>query len=149
MKPEPTFCLAFLQNMWVRNPERIKNAIARDGEGFRRYFMRYALFAGCKTGRMIKKAFDHELIEQIEFEETTREISGNPKEIFPADLKHIEESIARHNPHVIIAFGAIAHKAVEPLAKSRPYIYAHHPASRHPSSFETLVGAANELRRYV
>lgn len=37
--------VAFLQNMWVKDPERVKQSIARYGEDYRLRFMRYALFA--------------------------------------------------------------------------------------------------------
>ena len=137
--------LAFLQNMWVRDPERVRRAIERDGESFRVYFMRFALFRGCKTGRMLKKAFGEELIEKIEFEETTRQIAGNPREIFPADLEHIRKALELHKPTIVLAFGEIAHKAVQPLWQGK-YIHAHHPASRAAGSWENLLSAAKQLR---
>lgn len=138
-------CLAFLQNMWVRNPERVRKTIERDGEEFRRKFMRYALFAGCKTGRILTKIFGEEALERIEFEETTRQISGNPKEIFPADLEHMAAAIKEHQPKIILAFGAIAHNALTQIGQS-DYIRAHHPASRHPDTFQNLTTAARLLQ---
>lgn len=146
---EPVFCLAFLQNMWVKDPERVRKAIEEDGEEFRRRFMRYALFAGCKTGRMITKAFGKSLVEAMEFEETTRVISGNPKEILPVDLVHMRNAIELHKPKVIIAFGAIAHNAMAQIPHAAKYIQAHHPASRHPDSYQNLVTAAKTLNSYL
>lgn len=131
--------------MWVRNPDRVKAMIERQGEIFRLRFMRYSLFAGCKTGRNLQKAFGDELIEQITFEETTREIAGDPKIIFPADLGHIKACLELHKPTVVLAFGKIAHDAVRPLWTGE-YISAHHPASRNPASYQTLIDAASRLR---
>ncbi len=141
--------LAFLQNMWVRDPERIKRDIAKYGEELRMRYIEYALFAGCKTGRMLKKAFGEELIEQITFEETTREIAGDPKTIFPADLAHIRQCLEHHKPRVVLTFGQIAHDAVQPLVGPIRHIHAHHPASRHPGSFNTLMLAAADLRKFL
>lgn len=61
--------LAFLQNMWVKNPDRVKAMVQREGEEFRRRFMEYALFRGCLTGRRIKAAFG-ELCDEITSQRT-------------------------------------------------------------------------------
>lgn len=145
--------LAFLQNMWVRDPERIKRDIAKHGEELRLRFIEYALFAGCKTGRNLRKAFTEEVCDQIVWEETTREIAGDPKTIFPADLEHIAKCFQVHQPKVVLTFGAIAGEAVRPvLCKLDPkphHIHAHHPASRHVDSYKTLIEAAAKLKEYV
>ena len=73
MKP----CLAFLQNMWVRDPERVKRDIARYGEECRLTYIEYCLFAGCLTGRRLRQAFGEDLLDRIVWEESTREIAGN------------------------------------------------------------------------
>ena len=139
--------LAFLQNMWVRDPERLRQAIERGGEQFRLRMMRYSLFAGCKTGRNLKKAFGEELLERITFEETTREIAGDPKTIFPADLEHMRTVLVVHRPRVVVSFGAIAEAAVKQVWAG-VHIHAHHPASRHPDSMGTLYEAARRLREF-
>ena len=87
--------LAFLQNMWVKEPERVKSAIARHGEEFRLQLMRRFLFAGCKTGRNLTKTFGDELLAHITFEETTREIAGDANTMFPVDRAHIRQCIEK------------------------------------------------------
>lgn len=151
--------LAFLQNMWVKRPDEVRRLIARHGEEFRVRFMRRALFAGCKTGRNLRKAFGEELIEQIVFEETTREIAGDPKTIFPADLAHIKACLEHHQPKVVLTFGQIALDALLACRQGPNlgvasgstllHIHAHHPASRHPGSFQTLLLAAAEVRVHL
>ncbi len=64
-----------------------------------------------------EKVVLRELIDQIRWEESTREISNNSREIFPADAEHIRAAIALHQPRVVIAFGRIAIDAVGPCAR--------------------------------
>ena len=143
--------LAFLQNMWVKDPERIQKSIATHGEEFRMRLMRTFLFMGCKTGRNLTKAFGDQLLEQITFEETTRQIAGDAKTILPVDTHHIHEAIEKHQPRIVLAFGQIAHDAVSVVAgqwTGTPFVYiaAHHPASRHPTSWASLLAAAAKVR---
>ena len=143
--------LAFLQNMWVKHPDRVKASIAQHGEEFRLKLMRTFLFMGCKTGRNLTKAFGEELLAHITFEETTREIAGDPKTIFPADTHHIHACIEKHQPRIVLAFGQIAYDAVSVIADQwtgQPFLYvaAHHPASRHPASWNTLLEAAAKVQ---
>ncbi len=137
--------LAFLQNMWVKNPERVKAEIKKHGEEYRTRLLRYCLFAGCKTGRNLTKAFGEDLLELIAFEETTREIAGDPKTIFPADASHIGNAITVHKPLIVVTFGTIAREAVQPYWTGM-FIKAHHPASRNTASYQTLTDAATRLR---
>lgn len=152
MKP----ILAFLQNMWVKHPDRVRRSFEIHGEEFRIRFMRYSLFAGCKTGRMLMKAFGEKIIEQIIFEETTREIAGDSKTIFPADLNHMSACVDKHQPEIVVTFGKIAEEAFRKLPcenrelRCRPvHLTAHHPASRHPTSYATLTIMASKLKEYI
>lgn len=143
--------LAFLQNMWVKDPARVKASIARHGEAFRLELMRRFLFAGCKTGRNLTKTFGDELLAQMTFEETTREIAGDAKTILLVDTHHIHECIEKHRPRIVVAFGQIAHDAVSMVADQwtgQPFVYvkAHHPASRHPASWNSLLEAAAKIQ---
>jgi len=137
--------VAFLQNMWVKNPERVRADIQRHGEGFRLRFMKYALFAGCVTGRRLKAAFG-DLCDEIVWEETTREIAGDPKTIFPAQPDHIRAVLEKYKPDVVLTFGAIARLVVLPLWSGR-LIAAPHPAARQPDTIAKLQAAAAELRK--
>lgn len=153
--------LAFLQNMWVRNPERVKAMIAREtaesgeqeGEELRRRLMTYALFAGCVTGRRLRAAFGQDLCDDIIWEETTREIAGDPKTIFPADYEHIRNALSVHNPSVILTFGRIAHDAVltvilkDAVLSALPLISSPHPAARQPDTIMKLRDSATRLKQ--
>jgi hypothetical protein len=136
--------VAFLQNMWVRDPERLKRAIKRDGEELRIRMMEYSLFAGCVTGRRLKAAFG-ELIEDIVWEETTREIADNPKTIFPAQPEHIKAVLEKYQPDVVLTFGKIAADSVKPLWSGR-IICSPHPAARQGDVPDRLAAAASELK---
>lgn len=140
--------LAFLQNMWVRDPERVKAMIAKDGEVFRRRFMHYALFAGCLTGRRLRAAFGH-WCDSIIWEEVSREIGGKASSVFPADISHIAQRIAEEKPDVILVFGHIATEGLAragyggvPLPK---LITGPHPAARSTDVERLLLGMRRQL----
>lgn len=122
--------IAFLQNMWVRDPHRVRALIERDGEEFRRRIIEYSLFAGCVTGRRLRAAFG-DLCDDIVWEESTREIAGNPRDVFPPDLEHIRTVLLSESPDCILAFGRIASGAVGLcIPTGVPFYTAVHPAAR-------------------
>jgi len=139
--------LAFLQNAWVRDPDRLCETLARHDEAFRLVMLRRLLFSGCVTGRRLRIAFGP-LCEQIVWEECTREIAGDPRTILPADRVHIAAAILRHAPCVVIAFGKHAADAVArlPNAGDIPLIFAPHPAARQPATMAMLKTAADRVR---
>jgi len=141
MKP----AVAFLQNMWVRDPERVRKQIERHGDPYRLRFMAHVLFAGCMTGRRLRRTFGDELIEQILWEETTREIGGNPHKIFPPQRDHIRQVLADHKPRVVLTFGRIAADALRPLWDG-VLIAAPHPCARLTDGTAQLQNAATQLR---
>lgn len=138
--------LAFMQNMWVNDPERVKRLIAKYGDNYRRRLIAYALFAGCTSGRNLKATFGWGLCQQIEWEEASPEITGIPNVKVPADPAHINAALAHHNPDVVICFGRIACDAVQDLWKG-PIVLAPHPAARQPDNMDRLRAAAAQLRR--
>lgn len=144
MKP----VLAFLQNMWVRDPRRVEQLIERYGEAYRRKLIRYALFAGCLTGRRIQKAFEIDLIEQMEFEEVSREISGHPSFVPTADLRHIRQALKYYKPRVVITFGKIAEQALQGEWRG-PMVVALHPAARDSAIEANLCLSARTLKRLL
>lgn len=144
MKP----VVAFLQNMWVREPEPVRRQIERHGEPYRLRFMAHVLFAGCTTGRRLRLTFGEELIEQILWEETTREIGGSPRTIFPAQPAHIRTVLAEHKPKVVVTFGRIAADALPSLWNGL-LICAPHPCARVPEMSNKLKAAAEQLREYL
>ncbi len=51
--------IAFLQNMWVRDPEKVRRSLEREEDleiraEHRLRYIEYALFAGCLTGRRLE-----------------------------------------------------------------------------------------------
>lgn len=123
--------LAFLQNQWFRDPARVARLINRtphDKTKFRRKLIQYALFAGCLTGRRIKKAFGAHT-DLIVWEEASKEIASKASGSFPPDYAHIGTTITEFNPDVIITFGNIATNAVKKLWTGK-MIVGPHPAAR-------------------
>lgn len=130
--------LAFLQNMWVNDPEGVKRMLARHDDDkvlqarVRRRLIHYALFAGCLTGRRLKAALGEEWCSKIIWEEGSPEIGGKASSFFPPDIKHMKGHIEAEKPDAIILFGA-ANAAVCPLLMgtiSGPILTAPHPAAR-------------------
>lgn len=140
--------VAFLQNMWVRDPDRVRLLIARHGDEYRTRFMHMALFSGCLTGRRLKTAFGDDLLRTIHFEEASREIAGDSKTICPPDHTHIRKTLDQFNPKVVLAFGKIAHDAVVQHWNGA-LIKAPHPAARHPDTVSRLRAAALEYAELV
>ena len=79
--------VAFLQNVWVKDPERLRELFRQKPE-MREPMISKLLFMGSLTGRRLKAAFG-DLCDEIVWEETTERISGDPTEIFPADRVHM------------------------------------------------------------
>lgn len=147
--------LAFLQNMWVRDPERVRELIARDGEVYRRRLLSYALFAGCLTGRRLQETFGN-LCDEIVWENVTKEVTGSPSAKITADRKHVSDRIREEDPEVIIVFGEIARDAIAQVRFARMadvesvhVIHAPHPAARHALVTSELRRAADELRELM
>lgn len=135
--------LAFLQNQWVRNPERVRSYIEKDGERYRRHFVSYALFAGCLTGRRIKAAFGGR-IDNIAWDNISPQIGGRSSSVFPPDPQHIRRQIAYHQPAFLLAFGAVARNALENHPTNLPIIHGPHPAARGPHVMDGLRAMAAE-----
>jgi hypothetical protein len=143
-----TVGVAFLQNMWVRDPERAKALIERHGEDYRIRLMHMSLFSGCLTGRRIKAAFGDELLKTIYFEEASREIAGDSKTICAPDPDHIRKVLEQRKPSVVITFGRVAFDAVSQQWKGA-LIRCPHPAARQADTLSKLNLAAFDYVRYV
>ena len=92
MKDNKPVIVAFMQNMWVKDPVKVQAMIDRHPDKWN-WYVKAFLFSGCITGRRIKQAFGEELANSIIYEECTKEIADNPKTICKPDLKHIEWKI--------------------------------------------------------
>lgn len=138
--------LAFLQNQWFKDPDHVREILKRTPAA-RQRIITYSLFAGCKTGRVLKAALGEEWCRKIVWEEASPEIGGQASAAFPADRQHILDVIVREQPTVILAFGKIAADAVNslcPIHRLTPpatiinIITAPHPAARNLDTLELL-----------
>lgn len=141
-------CVAFLQNMWVKDPVRVRELIARNGEDYRLRLMHLSLFSGCLTGRRIKSAFGDELLKTMHFEEASREIAGDSKTICPPDHDHIRAVLEAQSPDIVLTFGRVASDAVSQHWTGR-MIKMPHPAARHADTVSRLKSAASEYAEFV
>jgi hypothetical protein len=146
--------LAFLQNQWVRDPEKTRRAIAaaEDPVRYRRRWNKYALFAGCRTGQNLRKAFG-DLCDEIIWEEASLEIGGRANSVFPADLEHMGQCIAELRPEIVLGFGRVAVDALDALTHPfSPYpppfalVTAPHPTARQSGVMMQLGLAARRVR---
>lgn len=163
--------LAFLQNQWFNDPEGVKAMLNRQrdcGEftqeqmrhRVRRRLIHYALFAGCLTGRRLKRTFG-KLTDEIVWEEGSPEIGGKASSFFPPDEKHILATIEEEKPDFILCFGASNRPVLEKLCPCpiSPYrvIFMPHPAARHVTVMDDLkegemalqLGMIEKLNRFL
>ena len=120
--------VAFLQNQWFKNPERHR-AFAEKYPELREELIERFLFAGCKTGRVLKEVFGN-MCDDIIWEETSRQIGGHSGAIFPPDYEHINAVCMKHNPDIILAFGKQATEALQNRNGFEYLICGPHPANR-------------------
>jgi hypothetical protein len=142
-----TRVVAFLQNQWVQDPERVRAIYARYAGDLERRAELNArfLFLRSVTGRRLREAFG-ELCDRIVWEEITTEIGGVSGAVFPADPGHVRRVLAHFDPAVVLAFGRVARDGLIPFIGRRVMVFAPHPAARRPSVFAELRAAAERLR---
>lgn len=134
MKP---VVLGIMQNQWFKDPERVRRMLSAPTADpkLRRRLIAYSLFAGCKSGRVLRKTLGTEWCERILWDEASLEIGGHAASVFPADLLHIRALIDREKPSLVVAFGKIAVDAVFALDGAMPpLLAAPHPAARQPDT---------------
>lgn len=144
--PEPKI-VAFLQNMWVRDPARVKLHIEKYGEEYRLRFIEYALFAGCLTGRRLEAAFGEELCNQIIWEEASREIGSYAASNFPPDREHIKKVLDEQKPDLVLCFTSQALTIIGELVKC-PMIVGPHPANRRPDINDLLRNVKRQIEKF-
>ncbi|HEY1772456.1 MAG TPA: hypothetical protein VGH91_04610 [Gammaproteobacteria bacterium] len=135
--------LAFMQNQWFRDPERVEKLLASGIIKNRRDFIRRALFAGCQSGRTLRAVFGKELCQQMIWEEASPRIGGYASSKYEPDPAHIMKAIVEVNPVVVIAFGVVARRGLEGIRQD--VIYAPHPAARHATARAELADARDRL----
>jgi hypothetical protein len=139
----PILAVAFLQNMYAAEPERLREIITKHGELARRLAVRRFLFGGCRTGRRLQAAFGS-MIDSIHWDESTPQIAGDTKTIFPADIEHMRRIVGEFKPRVVLTFGRIAGDAVE-AAWAGPVIKCPHPTARGMAVLPALNAASDTL----
>lgn len=142
--------LAILQNQWFNDPDGVRKMLARHNddpvmkEKVRRRLITYALFAGCRTGRILKKVFG-KWTDEIIWEESSREIGSKASSCFPPDREHLAAVIAKEKPNVVIAFGKNALTGIENLFPAERLLIAPHPTARGADILPRLRAARMEL----
>lgn len=143
--------VAFLQNLWVKDPARTERLFAAHPEK-REYILKCLLFLGGRTGNILKCTLGQDVIDQIAWEESTKQIAGDSRGVFPPDYEHIKAVILKHRPEIVLAFGKIASTAVikvseemlpEPATFHFRVLSAPHPCAR-PA--QDPIGALMEIK---
>lgn len=149
---KPTI-LAIMQNQWFNDPQKVRAMIERDKTGkLRRRMIEYALFAGCKSGQVLRRVFGN-LCEEMIWEEASPEIGGHSSSSFPANIPHLVRVIEEIRPHIIIGFGRIAEDGLTQVMRDAVYgkrwIFTTHPTARGDDTIKKLIEAKGYLDRYI
>lgn len=127
--------LAFLQNQWFNNPDRIKQILSRYTEGSDDYWRQYdiiatyALFAGCMTGKRLRAGLGEDVCDQIHWSNASPVMTRRASDKPPADLEHMMATLRRVQPKIVLAFGEVAGEAIKAVWLG-PTLFAPHPAAR-------------------
>lgn len=140
--------LAILQNQWFANQVSARAMFKRWPER-REHLIRYCLFAGCRTGRVLKDALGEEWCRKIVWEEASPEVGGVASSVFPADPAHLRAVVDKVKPDVVVALGKVAANGIAalelPLAKQ---YFGPHPTARGVDAGEWLRGLRVVLDNY-
>lgn len=141
--------LGVMQNQWFKRPDVIKQMIAAaaDQERYRRRLITHALFAGCRSGRVLRRVFG-DLCDTIVWEEASREIGGHASSVFPPDVAHLRAVVESVSPDIIIAFGTIARDGLT-QATDRRIVLAPHPVARGADTMDRLNAALREVQELI
>lgn len=138
--------LAIMQNQWMRDPERMRRLIERYPNA-RRRAIALALFAGCRSGRVLRRVFGLEWCSAIIWDEASREIGGHAASVFPADLEHLRAMLAEVAPDVVLAFGRIACEALTTIQPAALLIGGPHPVAPGADTLPRLRAMRNTLEQ--
>lgn len=147
--------VAFLQNQWFKDPERVRALIARHtrdseyGSTYRQKFLTRALFSGCLTGRRLQASFG-DLCDKIFWEEASPEIGCESSSNFPPDEAHIRQMIETERPELILCFSRAAFPVIDRIVQGEIWcIQSRHPAARQPDTIRILNKTAAIVRDIV
>lgn len=143
--------VAFLQNQWFEDPKRVRRLYEKHPDR-RQQFIRDFLFMGCLTGRRLEATFGDD-VDQIIWEEVSKEIGGKSSSKCKADLQHIESIIEKFKPNIVLSFGIIATQAIGRLELNRinqavlfQWKTCIHPAARQANIMQELRSTADWWR---
>ena len=137
--------VAFLQNMWVRNPAKVQRMFDSDPTGrLRLKLIKYALFAGCVTGRRLRKGLGDTMCDQIIWEEANPIVDDNPKRYHPPDRDHIRKVLALHKPELVLCFTKAGESVIRELCSCK-VIGLPHPAARGRQAIDALATLGVQL----
>lgn len=99
-----------MQNQWFFDPPRIQKAMASatDPVKYRKRLLSYALFSGCKSGRMLRQHLGDKWCDRIIWENASDRIGDCASSVFPADMKHLKNLVGTEQPDIIVGFGKVA-----------------------------------------
>ena len=133
--------VAFLQNQWMNDPEKVLAMIERTPKA-RPRLIKYALFQSF-TGSRLKQVFGEDCVHWV-WDNASPQIGSMPSSCFPADPSHIKAVLEEHKPDVVLAFGRVASKALQKLCQCK-LITGPHPAARQDDVMSRLERMAAEL----
>jgi hypothetical protein len=138
--------VAFMQNQWLHNAAKhqrrqddLRASDLAQWWTHRRRAIPFALFRGCRSGRILTAALGQALCDHILWEEASTRIADNPRTVVPADPQHIRAVIQRRSPGCIVCFGKVAGDAVRTMQQlhgnfdlfaGRDVHFAPHPTAR-------------------
>lgn len=137
--------VAFLQNQWMSDPERVEAMIERT-PALRPRLIKYALFQS-HTGRRLVEAFGEGCREWV-WDNASPRIGDRPSACFPADPGHIGRVLEEHEPDVVLAFGRVASEALAGRCRCE-LLTGPHPAARAPDTMRRLRAMAGRLERLI
>lgn len=142
--------VAFLQNQWFYNADRVRAHYARrQGEPLEQWWARRArwngryLFGGCLTGRRLLEAFGEKVCDRIIWENVSPRIANKASECFGVDWAHVAEVNLHFKPDIVLLFGKVAQSA---QIQAPQIIRGPHPAARHAGVVDELREMAHELQ---
>lgn len=130
--------VAFLQNIWVKDPERVRKMFA-SFPNQRESIITKLLFLGGKTGKNLQAGLGEALCNEIIWEETTKEIGSYSASIFPPDSEHVKAVLEKHKPEIVLCFGAVAAVELRKHQGNFSLLICCHPTAR---GFDTVAEIA-------
>jgi hypothetical protein len=145
--------VAFLQNQWFRDPDRVRALYARHAANLADRCVLNArfLFYRSRTGQNLTAAFG-DLCDQIVWAEASPQIGGQSSSVFPADVPHMRAVLEHFQPRIVLGFGVVAARPLRALREagaSWDLVVAPHPTARGAFTQCELEIAARRLRELL